>query len=145
MSSCLRVQKQSEAIQGDSSGPIVRSIAVQVACEDIPAKLENDMMFWLNQSSGEVNVVLSIKVLPGRITIAQWRSNACGIPLLVQNMEITKDPAPGCDNIQGSLRIPFEDIHYQPRPQNKTDFIMTHDGMDILAHRIWAAYNSLDT
>ncbi|KAJ5801740.1 uncharacterized protein N7518_003808 [Penicillium psychrosexuale] len=121
------------------------SIAVEVACEEIPAKLEDDMMFWLNQSNGEVNVVLSIKVLQGRITIAQWKSNERGIPFLVQNMEITKDPAPGCDHIQGSICIPFEDIHCQPRPQNKSDFVMTRVGMESLAHQIWAFHNSLDT
>ncbi|KAJ6127833.1 hypothetical protein N7471_009050 [Penicillium samsonianum] len=115
------------------------TIAVEVAWSEPGWKLIQDVEFWLNQCHGQVNIVLTINICErGRILIRQWRSGARG-PVQVQKIEITKDPAPKTEKIQGSMKLPFEQIHLRPKGPNETDFIISHQDMENLAAEVWAS------
>ncbi|KAJ5189491.1 hypothetical protein N7491_005821 [Penicillium cf. griseofulvum] len=115
------------------------TIAVEVAWSEPPGKLNKDVKFWLTQSSGKVNVVLSIRVhARGLISMRQWKMRG-RTAITVQKLEIHRNPPPNCEKIQGSMRIPFEDIHLRPKAPNDTDFIISHGDMQNLASQVWIA------
>lgn len=113
------------------------TIAVEVAWSEPRGKMIKDVNFWLNESSGQVNIVLTVNIYErGRISIEQWKMGAHA-PVPVQKIEITRNPAPKCEKIQGSMRLSFEDIHLRPKGPNDTDFIISHRDMEILADQVW--------
>lgn len=113
------------------------TIAVEVAYTEPPAKMIRDVQFWLNECDGQVNIMLTVKIHKrGKISIEQWRMGARA-PFPVQKLEISRNPAPNCEKIQGSMRLSFEDIHLRPKGPNDTDFVITHQNIESLAHRVW--------
>ncbi|EKV06517.1 hypothetical protein PDIG_77140 [Penicillium digitatum PHI26] len=115
------------------------SIAVEVAWTEPPGKLYKDMKFWLTQSSGNVNIVLAVRIYKrGRISIEHWKMGA-RTPITVQKIEITRNPAPNCEKIQGSMQLSFEDIHMRPKGPTDTDFVISHGDMQNLASQVWEA------
>lgn len=55
-----------------------------------------DVKFWLNKSTGKVNIVLTVKIY--EISIEQWKMGN-RTPFPVQKLEITRNPAPNCEKI----------------------------------------------
>ncbi|KAJ5967352.1 hypothetical protein N7501_003600 [Penicillium viridicatum] len=103
-----------------------------------PAKMIRDVDFWLNESSGQVNIVLTVKIYErGRISIEQWKMGARA-PVPIQKLEITRNPAPKCEKIQGSMRLSFEETNLRPNGPDDTDFIVSHRDLEILADRVWS-------
>ncbi|KAJ5193493.1 hypothetical protein N7449_009635 [Penicillium cf. viridicatum] len=120
------------------------TIAVEVAWSEPRGKVIKDVNFWLNESSGQVNIVLTVKIYErGRISIEQWKMGAHA-PVPVQKIEITRNPAPKCEKIQGSMRLLFEDIQLRPKGPNDTDFIISHRDMEILADQVWHEQDKQD-
>lgn len=94
------------------------TIAVEVVYTETPGKMMKDVGFWLNDCSGQVNIVLTVKIhRRGNISIQQWKMGA-GTPVSVQKLEISKNPAPKCEKIQGSMQLSFEEIHLRPKGPN---------------------------
>ncbi|KAJ5425591.1 hypothetical protein N7465_000661 [Penicillium sp. CMV-2018d] len=100
------------------------TIVVEVAYSETPAKMIKDAKFWLNESSGQVS-------------IEQWKMGTRA-PVPVQKLEITRNPAPKCEKIQGRMRLSFEEIHLRPKGSDDTDFIVSHRDLEILADRVWS-------
>ena len=125
------------------------TVILEVGWTEIRSKLEQDMLFWL-QESGAVNVALTMKVegitVDGKgvkreanITIQQWvlRETRRGPSLKpVQTMKIVRDPA-GDHRISGSLTIRFEDAFARRKRGNETDFRLSHEDMKDIARRVW--------
>ncbi|CRL20147.1 unnamed protein product [Penicillium camemberti] len=65
-------------------------------------------------------------------------------PLPVQKLEISRNPAPKCEKIQGSMQLSFEDIHLRPKGPNDTDFVISHQDIESLAHRVWHQQDKQD-
>jgi hypothetical protein len=113
------------------------SIVVEVVWSEPRGKLIRDVKFWLSQSYGKVNIILTITVSKcGNISIEQWKTRGA-TPVPVQTIEITRTPPPKCERVQGSMRLAFEDIHLRPKGKNDTDFIISHRDMEIMARQIW--------
>lgn len=97
------------------------------------------MKFWLTQSSGHVNVAVTVTVHNwGRISVEEWASRGPNQhPLPCQRIEIVPNPAPNCSRVSGSFQIPYEKIHAQQRPGNASDFVLSPQEMEFLAYRLW--------
>lgn len=96
-----------------------------------------DVAFWLTQSSGKVNVVLTVNLhTRGRISIEQWKMGGRA-PVPVQRLEITRKPAPKCEKVRGSMRIPFDEIHLRPKGPRDTDFVVSHQDLEEMADQVW--------
>lgn len=70
------------------------------------------------------------------ISIEQWKMGN-RTPFPVQKLEITRNPAPNCEKIQGRIQLSFEDIHLRPKGPNDTDFVISHQDIENLAHQVW--------
>ena len=115
------------------------ALVVEVAWSEPRTKLANDVKFWLTQSNGEVKVALTLTVQPrGRIILEKWKViGADQTPTSCQKIEIVRKPAPKCEKITGSLKVPFEDLYGRPKQPNETDFVMTTGAMERLAMFVW--------
>ncbi|OQD60876.1 hypothetical protein PENPOL_c020G01074 [Penicillium polonicum] len=120
------------------------TIVVEVVYSETPAKMMKDVRFWLTECSGQVSIVLTINILErGRISIEQWKMGARA-PVPVQKLEITRNPAPKCEKIQGRMRLYYEDIYLRPKGPNDTDFIISHEDLELLADQVWGQQDDED-
>ncbi|KAL2705313.1 hypothetical protein AAEP93_000563 [Penicillium crustosum] len=96
--------------------------------------------FWLNECSGQVNIVLTVKIHKReRISIIEQWKMGNRTPVPIQKLEITKNPAPNYE--KGSMRFSFEDIHLGPKGPDDTDFVISHQDIENLAHQVWDEQN----
>ncbi|CRL24519.1 unnamed protein product [Penicillium camemberti] len=115
------------------------TIVVEVVYSEGPAKMIEDVKFWLNACNGQVNIVLTVNIheRTGNISIEQWKMGA-RTPFPVQKLEIRRNPGPKCEKIQGrSMRFSFEEIHLRPKGPNDTDFVISHRDIEKLAVKVW--------
>ncbi|KAJ9489682.1 hypothetical protein VN97_g3570 [Penicillium thymicola] len=78
------------------------TIVVEVSYSETPAKMMRDVNFWLNESSGQVNIVLTVRIHERRrISIQQWKMGN-RTPFSVQKLEIAKNPAPNYKSLSAS-------------------------------------------
>ncbi|CAI7576129.1 unnamed protein product [Penicillium palitans] len=105
------------------------TIVVEVVYSERPAKMIQDVKFWLT--------AFNIHKRSGKISIEQWKVGA-HTPFPVQKLEITRNPGPKCEKIQGrSMRFSFEEIHLRPKGPNDTDFVISHRDIEKLAVKVW--------
>lgn len=115
------------------------TIAVEVVWTERRIQVEEDVKFWLTQSSGHVNVAVTVTVHNrGRISVEEWESRGPNQPPVpCQRIEIVPNPAPKCSRVSGSFQIPYEKIHAQQRPGNASDFVLGPQEMEFIAYRVW--------
>lgn len=120
------------------------TIVVEVSYSENRAKMMRDVNFWLNESSGQVNIVLTVRIHARRsISIQQWKMGNC-TPFSVQKLEIAENPAPNCERIQGTMRLSFEDIYLRPKGRDDTDFLISHGDIEYVADQVWDEQDKLD-
>ncbi|CAI7630263.1 unnamed protein product [Penicillium viridicatum] len=108
------------------------TIVVEVAYSETPAQMIRDVDFLVER------IFRTVKIYErGRIFIEQWKMGAHA-PAPIQKLEITKNPTPKCEKIQGRMRLPFEEIHLRPKGPDDTDFIVSHRDLEIFVDRVWS-------
>ncbi|KAJ5676320.1 hypothetical protein N7536_012492 [Penicillium majusculum] len=93
------------------------TIAVEVVWTERRIQVEEDVKFWLTQSSGHVNVAVTVTVHNwGRISVEEWASR---VPFLAR---------------ESKLYLTQRRIQ---RPGNASDFVLGSQEMEFLAYRVW--------
>lgn len=125
------------------------SLIVEVRYSEPRTQLQNDMLFWLGESNGEVKVALSITVSRNKdlIIYERWtllppqtrskKSFVTAETLVRMSRPRPKDEP---DNVQisGEFKIPFEEIYLRDKAGNETDFTLDHSKLKRMALKIWS-------
>lgn len=117
------------------------TMVLEVAWNESPPKIQQDMDFWLSDSAGQVKVALACLVRRSRIIIERWEMKTTrGIQAAcpTQKMEIVRNAAPKCPRIQGKLEIAFEDIFLWEKRENETDFTLTQLALEEIGETVWS-------
>lgn len=125
------------------------TVILELGWTETRTKLNRDMLFWLQESNGQVKVALTMKVdgitidnngvqHEACITIEQWsyRETRDASLRRVQTMKIVRDVS-GSHQISGSLSIRFKDVFLRGKRGSETDFRMSHDDMKKIGELVW--------
>ncbi|CAG8416837.1 unnamed protein product [Penicillium salamii] len=121
------------------------SMAVDVRYSEPVSHLMNDVCFWLDESNGDVNIVLTVSI-SGRhkISIEKWslhhrRSQEKPIPFPTAKIEIAKGPERASrPKITGNITILFEDMFLRPKMPTENDLTLSRPDLERMALQIWA-------
>ncbi|CAG8909513.1 unnamed protein product [Penicillium egyptiacum] len=118
------------------------TILVEVGWSESRAKLREDVLFWLRESTQQVKVALTIEVTrTGNITVEQWEldQNTGGTSVQpIQTMKISRKRLTGPNqyHITGSMDIQFDDCFLRAKRGSETDFHLSNDDMKEIAEAV---------
>ncbi|KAJ5215792.1 uncharacterized protein N7498_002199 [Penicillium cinerascens] len=117
------------------------TIALEVAVSETPAKLQQDVDFWLDPNRGNANIVITLRVNRKKplITIDKWeRRNQQS--QRVQQITIAEDPNGERVTVSAfPLILPFHLLFRRPRSSPaEVDIRIGQQELKGIAERIWA-------
>lgn len=122
------------------------TLAVEVQWSEPTSHLMDDIRFWLDDSEGDVRIILTISISARyTITIQRWslryrQNQSKPLPFPIATVQITKGPNKTSQpRITGSMTIPFEEVFLRPRRPTESDLILSRPVLERMALQIWTA------
>lgn len=125
------------------------SFVIESGLSESKSKLAADARWWLNESSGDVKTALTISVhrTKPELVIQNWRLEPRptradpqkSIPMVEQDIRITKTQEGEVRVRNGPLIIPFENVFLRPptAQAQEQDFLFTDQSIESLGRKVW--------
>ncbi|KAJ5194593.1 uncharacterized protein N7498_008031 [Penicillium cinerascens] len=129
--------KQRSHLRSTADKSIKGAMAIEVQWSETRAKLKADAKFWLDESKGDVSVVITVSISSnGKISIERWNlSQQSGDPFPTQTMAIER--LPDGPRITGEMKVNFCDIFLRDKQAAESDFEISHDNLIEMADDVW--------
>ncbi|CAG7990683.1 unnamed protein product [Penicillium salamii] len=98
------------------------TMAVEVRWSESASHLMNDVCFWLNESNGDVKVMLTVSIF------ARHR-------ISIEKMGLERNSK---RKVTGNMTILFEDVFLRPKRPTETDLTFSQSDLERMALKIWA-------
>ncbi|KAJ6036208.1 hypothetical protein N7540_000487 [Penicillium herquei] len=106
------------------------TMVVEIKWSEPTAYLMKDIIFWLDESDGDVKVMIMVSISKRyKITIQRWNlrrrhNQADPIPFPTGKIEISRSPnKKSSHKITGNLTIPFEDVYLRPKEEDYSETV----------------------
>ncbi|KAJ5159556.1 uncharacterized protein N7482_006560 [Penicillium canariense] len=117
------------------------TIALEVTVSETPAKIRQDVLFWLDPNRGNANIAITLRVNRNKplITIEKWEYQNQQSQRM-QHITIAEDPNGERVTVSGSpLTIPFHLLFRRPTSSPvETDISIGQKELKDIAESIWA-------
>ncbi|KAJ5714140.1 uncharacterized protein N7483_011321 [Penicillium malachiteum] len=121
-------------------------LVVEIKLSEPISHLMEDIIFWVDESDGDVKVMITVSISRGyKIKIQRWNlhrrpNRADPIPFPTGKIEITRSPNKKSPHkITENLTISFEDLYLRPKKPKSTecDLTFARESLEQMAEQIW--------
>ncbi|KAK2795866.1 hypothetical protein FQN51_000349 [Onygenales sp. PD_10] len=116
------------------------TLVVETGKSERHIALDRDARWWIQKSTGEVRLVITVKVSRTRFTVRMYGQSGNTRAAVSQSITVVRGGRKPIRVAGGPLRIPFSDLFLRAETGNQGDFVFTEAELEDWANSVWKRF-----